>query len=304
MTRARSCAVCGTDFGDDDRLVLMRGRRNEEFCSEFCLRDAMHRRWHARWRSNLRWVGRVALLVLVAAAGNELWHRFRRPQSVSISYDPPEIRPEPKPALRPPEYGPAWPPTDAEWIALFGRAPWVYPLPGPIRREPTVESGIWGPEAPRSHPATCRTEGHCAVDLGGSLWGEHVYAAQDGVVDRIQRDGNAGRGGEYVRLAHFGGYVFTQYFHLAGIPRTLGRGSHVRAGDVIGLLGDTGSAEPERRLTVALSVQPSAAFPEIYWAPETWMHTWPLHTPSHGTVAGFVPDKRDELPPPPPHRRR
>ena len=302
MTRARSCAVCGTPFGDDDRLVLMRGHKYEEFCSEFCLRDTMHRRWKAGAASKLRWVLRFALVAVLISAGHELWHRFRLPQTESISYDPPEVRRAPVPYVAPIEYGPAWPPTDAEWIDLFDHARWVYPLPVPVRREPTSDGGIVGAEAPKGGPATCRTEAHCGVDLGGELWGEHVYAAQDGVVDRIQRDGNAGRGGQYVRLSHFGGYVFTQYFHLAGVPRTLGRGAHVRAGDVIGVVGDTGTDHPDRHLTFTLSVLPSSAFPEVYWDPEDWMGEWPLRAPAHGTVAGFVPEKRDEIPPP--RRRR
>jgi predicted nucleic acid-binding Zn ribbon protein len=302
MTRARSCVVCGTAFGDDDRLVLMRGRKREEFCSEFCLRDTMHRRWKESAASKLRWVLRFALMAVLVSAGHELWHRFRLPQSQSISYDPPATRRAPVPYVGPTQYGPAWPPTDAEWIDLFDGARWVYPLPGPIRRATTTDSAIFGAEPAKGRAATCRTEGHCAVDLGGELWGEHVYAVQDGVVDRIQRDGNAGRGGAYVRLSHFGGYVFTQYFHLAAVPRTLGRGAHVKAGDVIGLLGDTGSNGPDRHLTFALSVLPSSAFPEVYWDPEDWMGEWPMHMPSHGTVAGFVPERRAEIPPPR-HRR-
>ena len=103
--------------------------------------------------------------------------------------------------------------------------------------------------------------GACGVDLGGELWGEHVYAVQDGVVDRAHREGNEERGGIYVRLSHFGGMVFTQYFHLAAIPRLLSRGDRVKAGEVIGLLGDTGTGGGRRHLHFALSIRPRASCP-------------------------------------------
>ena len=56
----------------------------------------------------------------------------------------------------------------------------------------------------------CRTAGRCGVDLGGELWGEHVYAAHDGVIDRVQRSNEDAPGGLSVRIAHWGGVVFTQ----------------------------------------------------------------------------------------------
>ena len=120
--------------------------------------------------------------------------------------------------------------------------------------------------------------------------GEHVYAVHDGVVDRVRREGADDPGGASVRLAHFGGVVFTQYFHLAGIPRGLVRGARVKAGDVIGLLGDTGTDGTARRLSFALSVRPSLQFPEVYWDSQPWMVGWPLRRPAHGTVAGFAPE--------------
>ena len=160
---------------------------------------------------------------------------------------------EPVPAAKLIFFGPAWPPTDDDWTYAFARASWVYPLPGPVKRAPTVDARVFGPEPPRDRPASCRKPGACGVDLGGELWGEHVYAVQDGVVDRVHREGNEEHGGIYVRLSHFGGMVFTQYFHLAAIPRLLSRGDHVKAGEVIGLLGDTGTGGGRRHLHFALS---------------------------------------------------
>ena len=105
-------------------------------------------------------------------------------------------------------------------------------------------------------PIECRN-GHCGVDLGGEIWGEHVHAVHDGVVDYVQRGANPDHGGTFVRISHRDGTVFTQYFHLAAIPRGLERGRVVKAGDVIGLLGDTGVKESAPHLHFAISVRPS-----------------------------------------------
>ena len=73
-----------------------------------------------------------------------------------------------------------------------------------------------------------------------------MHASHDGVVDRVQRGANEPHGGHYVRIAHRDGTVFTQYFHLAAVPRWVEAGVPVKAGDVIGLLGDTGVKESTR----------------------------------------------------------
>jgi murein DD-endopeptidase MepM/ murein hydrolase activator NlpD len=134
-----------------------------------------------------------------------------------------------------------------------------------------------------------------------------VYAALDGVVDRVQRSAD-NRHGVYVRLSHFGGMVFTEYAHLAAVPRRLSPGLRVAAGEVIGLLGDTGLTDREQRhLYFALSVRPSSQFMEVYWDAGALMTTWTLRAPTRGTVAGLAsldgPEER-EAGPPPPRRRR
>jgi hypothetical protein len=209
------------------------------------------------------------------------------PGPESISFDPPELRAAAPPS-GPVELGPAWPPTDDDWMALFRQAIWIYPLPGPVRRTPTGTDRLLGPTPPGGRPPSCRTADRCAVDLGGDLWGEHVYAAHDGVVDRVMGGGHDDHGGQYVRIAHFGGLAFTQYFHLAAIPRGISRGAHVKAGELIGLLGDTGTETGRKHLYFALTARPSSAYPEVYWDPSPWMSTWPLRVPPNGSVAGFV----------------
>ncbi len=305
-----ACIVCRTPIGGSDgggagegeRFLLLVGRREEAHCSQICLVANVERRRLARAATRRRWLLRATAVALIVIGAPKLWHRIRLPQSVSLSFDPPEFRPPREPRPEPPMFGPAWPPTDEDWQAAFAHTAWIYPLPGPARRAPEADDHI-----PTAHPSArgpgpvCRVPGKCGVDLGGQLWGEHVYAAHDGVVDRVQHGAGDDRGDVYLRLAHFGGMVFTHYDHLAAVPRRILRGAPVKAGDLIGLVGDAGTEHPGRYLHFALSVHPSSEFPEVYWDPTALMAQWPLQLPAHGTVAGFVPPESD-LPLPAFHR--
>jgi murein DD-endopeptidase MepM/ murein hydrolase activator NlpD len=172
-------------------------------------------------------------------------------------------------------------------LAALGRDSWVHPLAGPVRRMPRSDSRVFGAVRPGDRAIECRN-GHCGVDLGGEIWGEHVHAVHDGIVDWVQRGPNQQRGGEFVRLSHRNGTVFTQYFHLAAIPRGLERGTPVKGGDVIGLLGDTGVKESEPHLHFAISIRPSNGGPEKYIDPEPLVALWPLRVPLDGSEVGLV----------------
>jgi murein DD-endopeptidase MepM/ murein hydrolase activator NlpD len=142
---------------------------------------------------------------------------------------------------------------------------------------PVSDSRVFGAERPGERPGECFS-GHCGVDLAGP-WGEPVHAAHDGVVERVQRGANEEHGGLYVRLTHRDGTIITQYFHLAAIPRWIEPGSHVKVGEVIGLLGDSGVRHSAPHLHFALSVRPSSALPEKYIDPEPLIALWPLRIP-------------------------
>ncbi|HKE14302.1 MAG TPA: M23 family metallopeptidase [Kofleriaceae bacterium] len=154
---------------------------------------------------------------------------------------------------------------------------WIHPLAGPKRRMPIRASRVFGAGRNGDRPGECRS-GHCGVDIGGEMWGEPVMAVHDGVVDRVKRV-DEGNGGMYVRLAHREGKVFTQYFHLAAIPRDLQAGDKVKMGQVIGLLGDTGTKESAPHLHFAVSVKPTPSSREIYMDPEPLIALWPLRVP-------------------------
>jgi hypothetical protein len=275
-----SCRRCGTSVASTEGLVLVRGKTIDVYCSDKCMRTEVAVRRRAARALRLRWLAAALLLASAFGAGAIWMHRNVRPPPAS---PPPAPIAKPVTPQEPGMFGPRWPPSDADWLEQFNAARWVYPLPGPTRRAPAPDPQTFA--AGKVVPS-CRTAGHCTVDLGGELWGEHVYAALDGEVERIQRD--EAHGGISVRLSHLGGVVFTQYFHLAALPRHLARGAHVSAGDVIGLVGDTGLHGGRMHLGFALSVRPSSEYPEVFWDPAPLMQGWPLRIPPHGTVAGLT----------------
>jgi hypothetical protein len=309
--RAIACVVCRSVIEDGERFVLVQQGRHAAHCSEACLLRTVQTQRRARANLRWRWILGAAAVAAILVSADLVWRRLHMPQPTSISYDPPLIRDEParpEPVL----YGPAWPPTDEDWKYAFAHVAWAYPLPGPTRHVPAVDDRILAPPEPAARrsrgPAPegpiCREAGRCGVDLGGDLWGEHVYAALDGVVDRVQHAVGDEPGGVYLRLAHLGGNAFTHYVHLAAVPRTIVRGAQIKAGDVIGLVGETGNEHPGRYIHFALSVRPSVELAEVYWDPSPLMTTWPLRVPSHGTVAGFLPAEVELAPPPFRHHSR
>ncbi|MFL5308401.1 MAG: peptidoglycan DD-metalloendopeptidase family protein [Polyangia bacterium] len=270
-----TCCICRDIITGGERFVLVRRGREEVHCSQSCLVANVQSRQRARAAVRRRWLLRVSAVALVVIGAPKLWHRIRLPQAQSISLVAEDVRPAPRPRPAPVLEGPAWPPTDDDWLFAFQRTVWSYPLPGPIRRPPAV------------------ADGH-SVDVPAELWGEHVYAVHEGTVDHLQHAG----GEVSLRLVHFGGMVFTHYAHLAAVPRTIKRGAQVKAGDVIGSVGDTGTERPGHFVRFGLSIRPSSALPEVFWDPAPLMATWPMQLPTHGTVAGFVPTESD-LPMPP-----
>jgi murein DD-endopeptidase MepM/ murein hydrolase activator NlpD len=178
-------------------------------------------------------------------------------------------------------------PNELHWTADLASDLWIHPLAGPVRRMPIRDSRVFGAERAGDRPPECYS-GHCGVDIGGDVWGEPVLAAHDGVVDRIQPGPNVAHGGLYVRLSHRGGAVFTQYFHLAAIPRRLTPGTEVQAGEVIGLVGDSGVHNSGPHLHFTISVRPSADAPEHFIDPEPLIALWPVSIPIYGTTASIA----------------
>jgi murein DD-endopeptidase MepM/ murein hydrolase activator NlpD len=138
---------------------------------------------------------------------------------------------------------------------------------------PVNHNGAFGASRPGERPPEC-VSGHCGVDIG-NVWGEPIHAAHDGVVEWVDRGPNEDRGGIFVKIAHRNGTLFSWYFHLAAVPRRMQRGAKIAAGDVIGLLGDTGVKQSGPHLHFSLSVKTSKTT-ERYIDPEPLIALWPL----------------------------
>lgn len=178
-----------------------------------------------------------------------------------------------------------------EFMSELSGDRWIHPLPGPVRRMPVRNTRVFRAGRDHGSPEECGS-GHCGIDIGGEMWGEQVFAVHDGVVDRVVRE-VTGRAGLYVRIAHRDGTIFSQYMHLAAIPRWIRPGTKVRAGDVVGLVGDTGVKDAFAHLHFSMSVipHPGPGAKEIFMDPEPLIALWPLKIPrwGGGADAAFEP---------------
>ena len=87
----------------------------------------------------------------------------------------------------------------------------------------------------RKHPILGYNRMHRGIDFAAPS-GTPVYAAGNGRIERIGRNGGYGK---YVRIRHNGTYK-TAYAHLKSFATGLKKGSRVKQGQVIGYVGSTG----------------------------------------------------------------
>jgi murein DD-endopeptidase MepM/ murein hydrolase activator NlpD len=289
-----SDTIDGTPVCDRCEGSLDNGRfvRSEEasvfiFCSADCVRAEMREQNEERWAARRRYARRFT--IGVAVVGVLLTPHQGPPGSRRVDdATPVKSGDDSGSLLLPPGwFGPDWPPTDTSLLAVLGRDAWLHPLAGPVRRMPRTDARVFGAVRPGNRAVECRN-GHCGVDLGGEIWGEHVRAVHDGVVDFVRRGSNPDHGGRFVRISHRNGTVFSQYFHLAAIPRGLERGVPVKGGDVVGLLGDSGVKESAPHLHFTISVRTFQDGPEKYMDPEPLIALWPLRVPLDGSEVGLV----------------
>ena len=102
-------------------------------------------------------------------------------------------------------------------------------------RNPVPGARISSRYGMRSHPITGKYQPHKGVDFKAPM-SARIYAAGDGVVEKIGRKGGFGR---HVLIRHANGYK-TAYAHMSGYSRQLYVGAKVKQGDLVGFVGSTG----------------------------------------------------------------
>ena len=85
---------------------------------------------------------------------------------------------------------------------------------------------------------------HKGIDLISKSGGRDIVAIADGVIVTVQ-DGVTGyddkvyTAGNFVKIKHANGY-YTRYLHLVNNSICVKNGAHIRAGEKIGIMGNTG----------------------------------------------------------------
>jgi murein DD-endopeptidase MepM/ murein hydrolase activator NlpD len=285
-TSALACPTCSGPVDVGSRHVSVAGGTVRVYCSADCLRgvspvmapvliEAPEQSRRARW-----W---LLAILLFGGAGLGVGYvaRTRHVDTGVVPAPEVTIAAEPQPPVAPATAvldAVRQREQDSALLAELGHDTWIHPLAGPSRRMPVNHNGAFGAERAGDRPPEC-VSGHCGVDLGHT-WGEPVHAVHEGVVDFVQRGSNDEHGGMFVRIAHRDGTLFSWYFHLCAIPRSITTGTKITAGQVIGLLGDTGVVRSGPHLHFSLSVKPSKSSHERYLDPEPLIAIWPLWIPT------------------------
>lgn len=134
---------------------------------------------------------------------------------------------------------------------------WVWPVVGKLDRSHSVET--------LAYDVTMKDwRTHDGIDILADI-GATVRAAADGTVESIEQDDIYGT---TVTISHGGG-IKTVYSNLAETP-TVNVGDTVRAGDIIGSVGDTALCEigQPTHLHLAMSVNGESADPLVYLPPQ------------------------------------
>ena len=249
----RTCVVCGDDLRRpaSERVLVARQAARRRTAREACLRSGAAQLQIARRSARLRAGGRGcwrwrSSLVRRRAPATSVAPSRRPPRSIALRRpEPPRTAPAPEPSRC--SGPPGRPPTRTGSFAFAARD---LGLPAARAGAPRARG-----ERPDLH-ARRRASARRALPQRRALRRRPRRRAVGRARLRRARRRRRSRAGarhrrarrrHHVRIAHFGGMVFTQYFHLAAVPRGSSRGARVAAGDVIGLLGDTGLGGERRR---------------------------------------------------------
>jgi murein DD-endopeptidase MepM/ murein hydrolase activator NlpD len=106
-----------------------------------------------------------------------------------------------------------------------------------LSRQPIHHSFTTSGFGIRAHPVTGDEHLHTGVDYSAPR-GTPVYAAESGTIRELTNRRGYGR---YIRIQHANG-IATAYAHLSGYERALHIGKQVKRGDLIGFVGNSGTA--------------------------------------------------------------
>ena len=104
-----------------------------------------------------------------------------------------------------------------------------------LMRTPLAGAQVSSHFGMRIHPVLGYSKMHRGTDFRART-GTPIFAAGDGIVDSIGRNGGYGK---YIRIRHNSTYE-TAYAHLSKYAPNLKYGDRVRQGDIIGYVGSTG----------------------------------------------------------------
>jgi len=104
-----------------------------------------------------------------------------------------------------------------------------------LLRKPVPGATVSSSFGRRKHPISGKYQQHKGVDLKAPM-SARIYAAGDGVVEKIGRNGGFGR---HVQIRHANGYK-TSYAHMSGYSSQLYVGAKVKQGDLVGFVGSSG----------------------------------------------------------------
>lgn len=126
----------------------------------------------------------------------------------------------------------------------------IAPITMPVMTWPTDDKTISSDYGWRPRPCKSCSSDHKGIDFAPGK-GEPVYAAMDGIVSRVAYGHGLGGYGQHIYIEHIANFNDenfyswkTVYAHLeiGTTPENVKVGSIVKAGDIIGTVGNTGTS--------------------------------------------------------------
>ena len=291
-TSRRLCFACRNAVDSDEQFVLARGRQRLAHCSEACVRETLRGRWRrARTRSRLHVIASATVAALVLVGGwTVLRHRAPQPRSIALSWvDVTWDKPAPAgtDVLRP-------------GLAAHRRRLAVRVRSG------AVGVSAAGPVAPRAGRRRSPVRDRSARASDGVPDARHVRRragrpalgrARLRRAGRRRRSRGARRRRRARRRLRAHRPLRRHGLHALLSPGRDPARRGARRDASRPARSSVWSATPGRaaknagphpHLHFALSIRPSAEWPETFWDPTPLMATWPLRVPPHGSVAGLV----------------